>query len=243
MAEVTLGSFNLHMGRGTGGHDAPFYDVVAAVKEIDTDVLIVQEGWVPDAADGNIVEIADALDYEVAASFTVARASRREQVRLMTREGGGGDGDWVIAILSRLPVCQSNVVRLEPQLRRDPGRRALLVVETSVDGAAFGVVGTHLPLLKDPVWRLAPAIRAALPPLDAPAAFGGDMNMWGWCVERLLPVGWRRAVRGRSYPAHRPHSQTDHILVTPVVEVVESDVIPQTTMSDHRPVRARLRFG
>lgn len=243
MAEVTLGSFNLHMGRGTGGHDAPFYDVVAAVKEIDTDVVIVQEGWVPDGSDGNVVEVADALDYQVAASFTVARASCHEQVRLVTRGGRGGDGDWVIAILSRLPVRQSHVVRLEPQLRRDPGRRALLVVDIAVEGAAFTVVGTHLPLLKDPVWRLAPAIRAALPPPEAPAAFAGDMNMWGWCVERLLPVGWRRAVRGRTYPAHRPHSQTDHILVTPAVEVMESEVIPQTAMSDHRPVRARLRFG
>lgn len=243
MAEVMLGSFNLHMGRGTGGHDASFYNVVPAVKEIDADVLVLQEAWVPDGGDGNVIEIADALDYRVAASFAVARASCHDQVRLVTREGTGGDGDWVVAILSRLPVERTQVVRLGPQLRRDPGRRALLLVTVEVDGTPFTVVGTHLPLLKDPVWRLGPGIRAALPAVDRPAAFAGDMNMWGWCVERLVPRGWRRAVRGRTYPAHRPHSQTDHILVTPVVEVTESKVIPQITMSDHRPVRARLRFG
>lgn len=243
MAEVTLGSFNLHMGRGTGGHDAPFYDVITAVKEIDADVLVLQEAWVPDGGDGNVIDIAAALDYRVAASFAVARASCHDQVRLVTREGTGGDGDWVVAILSRLPVQRTEVVRLGPQLRRDPGRRALLVVTVEVDGTPFTVVGTHLPLLKDPVWRLGPAIRAALPAVERAAAFAGDMNMWGWCVERLVPRGWRCAVRGRTYPAHRPHSQTDHILVTPVVDVVESEVIPQTTMSDHRPVRARLRFG
>jgi endonuclease/exonuclease/phosphatase family metal-dependent hydrolase len=243
MSDVTLGSFNLHMGRGTGGHGAPFYDVVTAAKEIDSDILVLQEAWVPDGDDGNVMEIAEALDYRIAASFAVARASCHEQVRLVSREGTAGNGDWVIAVLSRLPVRRTAVVPLEPQLPRDPGRRALLMTEVEAEGRALSVIGTHMPLLKDPVWRLAPALRAALPPPDAPAVFAGDMNMWGWCVDRMMPPGWSRAVRGRTYPAHRPHSQTDHILVTPPVEVVESEVIPQTTMSDHRPVRARLRFA
>ena len=244
MAELTLGSFNLHMGRGSGGHAAPFYDVVAAAKEVDTDVLVLQEAWVPDGEDGNVAEIATALGYEVAATFAVARATCHDQVRLAGREGDVGDGDWQIALLSRLPVVAAQVVPLPPQLPRDPGRRALVTATLEVAGAreAFTVSGTHMPLLKDPVWRLVPALRAALPPADQPAAFAGDMNMWGWCIDRLAPRGWRRAVRGRTYPAHRPHSQTDHIIVTRPVEVVEASVIPQA-MSDHRPIRARLRFG
>jgi endonuclease/exonuclease/phosphatase family metal-dependent hydrolase len=245
MAELTLGSFNLHMGRGPGGHAAPFYDVVAAAKEVDTDLLVLQEAWVPDGLDGNVVDIATALEYRIAATFAVARATCHDQVRLVGREGPVGEGDWMIAVLSRLPVLAAEVVRIEPQLPRDPGQRAVLAVTVDAGDhrarAPFTVVGTHMPLLKDPVWRLAPAIRAALPPLDRPAAFAGDMNMWGWCVDRLAPAGWRRAVRGRTYPAHRPHSQTDHILVTPAVEVVEAGVVRQV-MSDHRPIRARLRF-
>ena len=66
------------------------------------------------------------------------------------------------------------------------------------------------------------------------------MNMWSWAIDRLAPAGWRRAVRGRTYPSPRPHSQTDHILVTPPVTVVGAEVVRQV-MSDHRPVRARLR--
>jgi len=240
MGELTLGSLNLHMGRGPGGHAAPFYDVVTACKEIDTDVLVLQEAWVPDADEGDVVAVAAALGYTVAGTFAVARASCHDQVRLVAREGPAGDGDWVVAVLSRLPVIGSDVVAVGPQLPRDPGRRA--VVRAVVDaGAPFTVVGTHLPLLKDPVWRLAPALRAALPGPDRPAAFAGDMNMWGWCADRLAGPGWRRAVRGRTYPAHRPHSQTDHILVNAPVEVVAAEVVPQVH-SDHRPVRARLRF-
>jgi endonuclease/exonuclease/phosphatase family metal-dependent hydrolase len=242
MAELTLGSLNLHMGRGTGGHDAPFYDVVTACKEVDTDVLVVQEAWVPDDDEGDVLAVAAALGYEVAGTFAVARASCHDQVRLVAREGPAGDGDWVVAVLSRLPVRAAEVVPVGPQLPRDPGRRA--VVRAVVDaggGVPFTVVGTHMPLLKDPVWRLAPAVRAALPGTDTLAAFAGDMNMWGWCVDRLVGPGWRRAVRGRTYPAHRPHSQTDHILVNAPVTVVSAEVVPQVR-SDHRPVRARLRF-
>jgi endonuclease/exonuclease/phosphatase family metal-dependent hydrolase len=255
MAELTLGSFNLHMGRGSGGHDAPFYDVATACKEIDTDVLVLQEAWVPDDDDGDVLSIASALGYHVALSFSVARAECHDQVRLVAREGHAGDGDWQVAILSRWPVVAAHAVPLEPQLPRDPARRALLVATVDAGGRPFTVCGTHLPLLKDPVWRLARSLRRALPPADRPAAVAGDMNMWGWCIERLVGRGsgagrgrrlrrgrgWRRAVRGRTYPAHRPHSQTDHILVTGAVEVVESQVVAQV-MSDHRPIRARLRF-
>jgi endonuclease/exonuclease/phosphatase family metal-dependent hydrolase len=250
MAELTLGSFNLHMGRGSGGHDAPFYDVVTACKEIDTDVLVLQEAWVPDGEDGDVLTVAGELGYGIAATFAVARAECHDQVRLVARSGDAGDGDWQLAVLSRLPVVSSRVVPLEPQLPRDPGRRAMLVVTVEVGGRPFTVCGTHLPLLKDPVWRLRSSLRQALPRSDRPAALAGDMNMWGWCVDRLVggrwphrrrPGGWRRAVRGRTYPAHRPHSQTDHILVTHPVEVVEAQVVRQV-VSDHHPIRVHLRF-
>jgi endonuclease/exonuclease/phosphatase family metal-dependent hydrolase len=246
MAELTLGSFNLHMGRGHGGHDAPFYDVVRACKELDTDVLVLQEAWVPDGDVGDVIAVAGALGYQVAGTFAVARAECHDQVRLVGREGPGGDGDWQMAVLSRLPVTDAWIVPLTPQLARDPGRRAVLGATVEAAGARLTVCGTHLPLMKDPVWRLAGALRAALPAHGEPAALAGDMNMWGWCVDRLVGAsrrspGWRRAVRGATYPAHRPHSQTDHILVTSAVEVVDAQVLPMV-MSDHRPVRARLRF-
>jgi endonuclease/exonuclease/phosphatase family metal-dependent hydrolase len=241
MPELTLGSLNLHMGRGHGGHDAPFYDVVTACKEIETDVLVLQEAWVPDAAEGDVVAIAAALGYRIAGTYAVARATCHDQVRLVAREGTAGDGDWMLAVLSRLPVRSADVVPVGPQLPRDPGRRAVVRAVVDVEGSPFTVVGTHMPLLKNPVWRLAPALREALPAAGEPGAFAGDMNMWGWCSDRLAGPGWRRAVQGRTYPAHRPHSQTDHILVNAAVQVASSEVVPQV-MSDHRPVRARLRY-
>ena len=61
-------------------------------------------------------------------------------------------------------------------------------------------------------------------------------------VTAFLP-GWTRTVRGRTWPASRPHSQIDHILVRDGdagVEVLDSEVLPAVG-SDHRPVRATLR--
>jgi endonuclease/exonuclease/phosphatase family metal-dependent hydrolase len=240
MAELTLGSLNLHAGRGTPGHDAPLFDVVTACKEVDTDVLVLQEAWAGPGAD-DVATVADVLGYDVAGTFSVARATREGTLRLVAREGPDGDADWTVAVLSRLPVLDAGIVALTPQLRRDPGRRAVVRAVVDVDGSPFTVVGTHLPLIKDPVWRLAPALRSTLPAADEPGALVGDMNMWGWCADRLAGPGWRRAVRGRTYPSHRPHSQTDHVLVNTAVTVTSAGVIPQV-MSDHRPVRARLRF-
>ena len=46
---------------------------------------------------------------------------------------------------------------------------------------------------------------------------------------------------GASYPAHRPHSQIDHILVRDDMTVLSGEVLAETP-SDHRPIRARLRL-
>jgi endonuclease/exonuclease/phosphatase (EEP) superfamily protein YafD len=83
-------------------------------------------------------------------------------------------------------------------------------------------------------------LRRRLPPPGQRAVIVGDFNLWGPAVSALLP-GWRRAVRGRTWPAHRPHSQIDHVLVRDGVEVVDAAVLGEVG-SDHRPVRVTLRL-
>ena len=85
------------------------------------------------------------------------------------------------------------------------------------------------------------ALRPQLPAGDRAVVVAGDCNLWGPGVVRMLP-GWRRAVLGRTYPAHRPHSQIDHVLVRDNITVLSGEVLAATP-SDHRPVRARLRVA
>jgi endonuclease/exonuclease/phosphatase family metal-dependent hydrolase len=67
---------------------------------------------------------------------------------------------------------------------------------------------------------------------------GGDMNNWGWPLIAQVR-GFRRAVRRRTWPAWRPHSQLDHLLVSDQVTVEAASVGPDLG-SDHLPVRATL---
>jgi hypothetical protein len=62
MAELTLGSLNLHMGRGAGRHDAPFYDVATACKEVDTDMLVVERGCGSDGGRGQVTVAAARIE-------------------------------------------------------------------------------------------------------------------------------------------------------------------------------------
>jgi endonuclease/exonuclease/phosphatase family metal-dependent hydrolase len=104
--------------------------------------------------------------------------------------------------------------------------------------ADFTVVGMHAAHLSHGSPIQLRRLASQLPPTYTPAAIAGDLNLWGPPVSIMLP-GWTRAVRGRTWPAWRPHSQPDHILVSRPVKVSAPEVI-RTGNSDHRAVRAVL---
>jgi endonuclease/exonuclease/phosphatase (EEP) superfamily protein YafD len=152
-----------------------------------------------------------------------------------------GEGRWEISICSRFPI----VARRELPIGRIPrdagGNRSALMCTIDVEGTELDLIALHV---SSKIWKLAPvrhlrALRPQLPPRERTAVVAGDFNLWGPGVSAVLP-GWNRAVHGRTYPAHRPHSQIDHILVRDDISVLSAEVLAATP-SDHRPVRARLR--
>ena len=112
---------------------------------------------------------------------------------------------------------------------------------TDLGGREVTVHGTHMSHITH--WSPAQYRRLAtlLPHPDHAAVLAGDMNLWGPPVASFFPA-WRRAVTGRTWPAHRPHSQLDHVLITPALAVVDARVVP-TTGSDHRPVVVTLALS
>jgi len=248
MPELTIASYNIHWGRGPTRRGAAPFDLVGACRELDADVLILQESWVPDDGPSDHERVADALGMTVACDVSLARAVVEPEPRLIVREraaktpgAGAGEGGWHLVALVRLDVHDAHVDRL-PHLWFDHSDRAVLAFDVEVDGARLAVRGTHLPHLEYGAHLSTRGLRRSLPPADAPAAFIGDMNMWGWTIDRMVPAGWRRAVHGKTWPSHRPHSQIDHLLVTRPVEVLSGQVGPDLG-SDHLPIRARLRWG
>jgi endonuclease/exonuclease/phosphatase family metal-dependent hydrolase len=239
--ELTLASFNVHWGLGGRKDGFAAFDVAAACESFHADVIVLQELWGPDGGTPQHDEVADALGMR-AVAVPMARGTLEPKPKLLARWSEGetlGDSDWSLAVVTRKPIRASRVVPL-PQLPLDPWKRCLLHVDIDVDGTNLAVVATHFAHLEFGSPLLTGALRRGLPPSDRPAVLVGDMNMWGWTVAAMTPRSWQRGVRGKTWPAPKPRHQIDHLLVTPSVEVVRSEVLPHQG-SDHLPIRARLR--
>ncbi len=260
-----MASFNGHMG--VDGWGRPF-DVVEECAALDADILVLQEAWTPDdGSPGTAARAARGLGYHVVAEATLAHArlfppvatrsrrwaprfgqvkktlqldSERWKLPPGARTAVPQSGTWGVALLARV-VCRDPQVLSLGRLRRDPAQRAVVRCTTDLGGRPLVVHGTHM----SHITHLSPAqyrrLARLLPPLDTPALLAGDMNMWGPPASSFFS-GWRRAVVGRTWPSTRPHSQLDHILVSPALAVVDARVAPASG-SDHRPVVATLALA
>ena len=168
--------------------------------------------------------------------YTLTISTRR------ARHSVPGEGHVQIAICSRLPIVGRRALPIG-EIHGDPyGPRSALLCTIDVGGREVDVVGVHT---SSKLWKLGPlrhlrALRSQLPSRERTVVVAGDCNFWGPGVLAVMS-GWRRGVRGRTWPAERPHSQIDHVLVRDDITVLSGEVLPATP-SDHRPIRARLRL-
>jgi endonuclease/exonuclease/phosphatase family metal-dependent hydrolase len=264
-ASLTLATYNVHMG--VDGWGRP-YDVVAECDRLGADVLVLQESWEPaDGSPSTAARVADQLGYQVVIEVPLARGrlyspfptdSSRwgpwlTQVRTALhldeqhyrRRAGPDDrtyarGQWGIALLARVPIRDIEVIPLG-QLRRDPARRAVIRGTATLAGGPLVVCGTHMSHITHGSHAQYRSLARQLPGRDQAACLAGDMNLWGPPTSSYFR-GWRRGVTGRSWPARRPHSQLDHVLVTEPVTVLDGRIGPFAG-SDHRPAVVTLTIG
>jgi endonuclease/exonuclease/phosphatase family metal-dependent hydrolase len=235
MQSLTVASFNLHWGRRPRSYRP--YDVVAACRELDADVLALQEVWRPDGGTSTAAEVADALGYDLHETWT-GRAIVDPRCHLVGRTGAPtGTGDWGQALLTRVPRGPVVEHRLNAFLFDDIDR-AVMTTDIELDGGTLTVCASHFPHLEhfSPLlrWRL----RGVVPDPHLPAVLMGDFNMWRW-VTRFIVPSWRDTVRGATWPAPRPVFQIDHVLTTPPVVATDAEVV-ETGTSDHWPIRVRV---
>ncbi|MGH9027181.1 MAG: endonuclease/exonuclease/phosphatase family protein [Acidimicrobiia bacterium] len=239
MTDLTLVAFNAHAGvHGRRRLAGQRFDLAGALRAFDADVIVIPEAYRPDRGPDPIAETAATIGelYE----FVLGRERLDPWPHLVRR--GPGTGHRSLAVITRLPTRRVGDLSVG-RVVGDPARaRAALHLELDVDGRPLQLVAVHLTsrLPHGPPIQLS-RLRRLLPEPPPPAVVAGDFNFWGPPVRALLP-GWRRAVVGRTWPARRPHSQIDHVLVRGGVTAVSGEVLPDVG-SDHRPVRVRLRLS
>ena len=221
--QFTLLNWNVFQGLH---HRRGMNDVSASIKAIGGDVLVIQELWHYRQTQSFMAEdLADELGFELH-QWISDEPSRGRDI-----------SPWRIAILTGIPA-----ERLDTQLMPRIGKfgpRAVVRVRLRESGlvvAGSHFYGIHATRRHPRGWlRERAAMGHVAATNDVVAA---DFNMWSPLVHRdMAPL--RPAIAGRTWPAHRPHSQIDHIMVSDRVEVHAAEVLPDLG-SDHRPLRVSL---
>src|SRR5436305_2604649 len=168
---VSMASFNIHCGRRPRVYDQ--WDVVAACRQLDADVLALQEVWRPDGSPSVAARVANALGYDVHEVWT-ARATVEPRCQIVGRAGEpAGNGDWGQALLTRVPRGPVVDWKLSGFLF-DATDRVVMTTAIDVDGVPMAVCASHFPHLE----HISPLLRWRLPPLlperDGPAVLMGD---------------------------------------------------------------------
>jgi endonuclease/exonuclease/phosphatase family metal-dependent hydrolase len=161
-------------------------------------------------------------------------------------------GEYGQVLLSRWPLLEPRVVRLPGS----PGREPRIAVTALVDvtqAARVRWVGLHLDASREDGdrWDQAGALLREFGADGLPTLLAGDFNATpeSRVMQRLLDpsTGWEDTAAtwaAPTIPAAAPRSRIDFVLASPggAWETVESQVIPESAASDHRPLLAVLRL-
>jgi endonuclease/exonuclease/phosphatase family metal-dependent hydrolase len=236
MSTFSLTSFNARWGLTVD--DEPF-DLPAVVAGFDTDLVSLQEVWEPAAGGSGLDAAAESSGYRlVHVPLSPSFVDPRPEI---TPDPGAATGTWGVALLSRLPIRSTRVVDLGRIVERwDVADRTAILADVAVGDEVVTVAALHLSFAIPNALAQLRRLGGYLP-THRPSVVAGDCNLWGPLATGVLG-DHRRAVRGRTWPAARPHSQLDHILVSSTLTVEQARVLPAAG-SDHRPVQARLRVS
>jgi endonuclease/exonuclease/phosphatase family metal-dependent hydrolase len=234
-APLRVATWNIFGGRTWDGTRVDLDLTLATLRRLDADLVALQEVDRDQPRSGGVDQarvLAEALGMSY--RFTPALLGTPGQHR--GRRGPGdpegvsrwdgarpvdpgvddpGGPAYGIALLSRLPLDQVEVVRLPRRGREEP--RVAQVAEVAVGGGPVTVTGTHLSFV--PRSGIA-QLRALLRRLDGRGGrrlLLGDLNL-GWPLVRVVALPrWRPLVRGgtfRNRPpgSRRPRVQLDHVL-------------------------------
>ena len=243
---MRVATFNVLSGRTPGEHHVDAGRFAAAVASLDADVLALQEvdRGQPRSGYVDLARVAAEAGGAVAHRFAAAMTGLPDGSWTPTADADPADRPaYGIALLSRHPVSDWQVVRLPPlPLRvpyhwpgahrlswvRDEQRVALLATVESPAGP-LRVAATHLSFLLLSGTR---QLRHLLSVGDRLDLLLGDLNMPPAAATRL--TGMRPLVAAPTFPTDRPRRQIDHVLAGTDRVIPNAGGAVELPVSDHR---------
>lgn len=200
-------------------------DIVTECKRLDADVIVLQEAWWYGEAESDLAEsVATALGGELF-RYTSPTPMHRYPAK------------WTVAVISTLPAERLDDVPILGMAERERRMVRMRLTDHDITIAGAHLDGIHALRSRPDIWqRQRNDFRRHALQNDI---ILGDLNMWAALINRdARPL--RNAIDGKTWPAARPHSQIDHILVSDRLDIIESEVMADQG-SDHLAVRATLR--
>src|SRR6201996_8748508 len=248
---MRMATFNILHGRSV--HDGAVHRdrLVEAIRELDPDVLALQEVDLdqPRSERADLTAAAAEAMGAVAHRF-VAAISGTPGATWMAATGREqpGTAAYGIALLSRYPVTSWQVVRLPripvrfPMYLPGPNRvmvvneepRAAVIAQLHTPRGGLTVANTHLSFV--PGWNRRQLRRLIhdLRGFPSPRLLMGDLNMTPPAVRHWS--GMRTLAVAATFPAETPDRQLDHIVTDDDSlrgSATEAELMP---ISEHRPL-------
>jgi len=255
---MRLATFNILHGRSVHDGVVELDRLAASVKQLDADVLALQEVDCDQPRSGMTDLTAVAAEAMGAVSHRfVAAISGTPGATWMaaTGEEQPGAAAYGIALLSRFPAESWQVVRLPriptrfPMYLPGPNRvqvvdeepRAAVIARLDSPLGPLTVATTHLSFV--PGWNRVQLRRLIrdLRGFDGPRVLMGDLNMAPPAPRRW--TGLRPLAEAPTFPADAPDRQLDHILTDAAALRVDRCSGPLMPISDHRALVADVSRG
>ena len=156
-------------------------------------------------------------------------------------------GQYGMALLSKYPIAESNNHRLPPGEEPRSALAARVRIGTSQEEIIF--VGIHLYRTAEQRMAQAQRLVEVFDSETRPVILAGDFNSTPDSeVLTLLRKSWEVADKGDdrlTFPSVEPRREIDFIMYRPAerFKVVESRVIEEPLVSDHRPVLLVLELA
>lgn len=246
---MRLATFNILHGRSLHDDAVVPERLAAAVRELDPDILALQEvdRGQPRSNLADLTAVAAAAMGAQSQRFVAALSGTPGVTwEAATGREAPGSAAYGLALLSRYPVRAWQVLRLPripfrfPFWLREPGRvvmvkeepRTAVVATLETPHGILSVANTHLSFV--PGWnrRQLRQIRTHLAALDDPVVLMGDLNLEA-PLAGLLP-GYRNLVSAPTFPLENPDRQIDHIMLRGSLPRPVSVSNPLLPLSDHR---------